>query len=154
MPTIETKVEIARPPEIVAEAFLDPANVVHWTQYLDRFEIVSGKPGEVGSIAHLHYIRKGRPYVLKDVLQEIVPNKYFRSNVTGGGLKARIETWLREKNGNTMVTIRWSGAGSTLIMRLILPFLRGAILRHTRQELDTFKTLVETHGAHFLSEDK
>jgi len=88
MPTIETKVEIARPPEIVAEAFLDPANVVYWNKYLDRFEVVSGKPGEVGSIAHLHYIRKGRPYVLKDVLEEIIPNKYFRSSATGGWYKS------------------------------------------------------------------
>jgi uncharacterized protein YndB with AHSA1/START domain len=149
MPTIEATVEIAQPPETVAEAFLDPANAVYWTSDLDRFEVISRKPGEVGSVAHLHYNQDGRPYILEDVLEEMVPNQYFRSNVTGGGLKAQVETWLREKNGGTEVTVRWSGTGNSLLMRLFLPFMRGAILRQASTELETFKTLVETRGPHF-----
>lgn len=149
MPTIETSTEITRPPEIVAEAFLDPDNAVFWTKDLVRFEVISRKPGEVGSIAHLHYIQNGRPYVLEDVLEEMIPNQYFRSTVTGGGLKAEVETWLRAKNGSTLVTLRWSGSGTKLLTRLMLPFLRGAISRQARSELGHFKELVETHGAHF-----
>jgi hypothetical protein len=149
MPTVEATVEIAQPPEVVAAAFLDPANAVYWNKDLEQFEVISQEPGLVGSTAHLHYVQDGRPYVLEDVLEEVVPNQYFRSRVTGGGLQAQVETWLREAEGHTVVTVRWSGSGTTLLMRLLLPFLRGAIARQTRGELETFKTLVETHGAHF-----
>ena len=106
MPTIEFTVEIAQPPEIIAEAFLDPDNAVYWTKDLERFEIITREPGLVGSVAHLHYIQNDRPYVLEDILKEFIPNQYFRSEVTGGGLKAQVETWLGKKNGSTEVTIR------------------------------------------------
>ena len=149
MPTVETTVEIARPPEVVAAAFLDPDNAVYWTADLERFAVISEEPGRVGSVAHLHYVQNGRPYVLEDVLEEMVPNQYFRSRVTGGGLQARVETWLREKESHTAVKVRWSGSGTTLLMRLLLPFLRGTIARQSQKELETFKALVETHGAHF-----
>jgi len=149
MPTIETTVFIARPPEIVADAFLDPANAVCWTTDLERFEIISRTPGEVGSVAHLHYRQHGRPYVLVDVLEEMVPHQYFRSRVEGGGLKAEVETWLRSKNDGTAVTVRWVGSGTAFLTRFLLPFLRGAIRRRTRSDLERFKSLVETHGAHF-----
>ena len=145
MPTIEANVEIAQPPATVAAAFLDPGNAEYWTTDLDRFEVVSREPGEVGSVAHLHYIQDGRPYVL----EEMIPNQYFKSSVTGGGLKAQVETWLEEIDDGTEVKIRWSGSGSTLLMRIILPFMRGAILNQTKKELAAFKTLVETRSSRF-----
>ena len=149
MPTIETRIEIARPPEIVAEAFLDPANAVHWTKDLERLEIISGSPGEVGSVARLHYSQRGRPYVLVDTLADTVPNEYFRSTVEGGGIKAEVETWLRKKNDGTEVTIRWRGSGTMIVTRLLLPFMRGVIRRRTRSDLAAFRKLVEANGAHF-----
>lgn len=149
MPVIETTIEIAQPPEVVAEAFLDPDNAVYWTKDLERFEVISGGPGEIGSVAHLHYAQKGRTYIMVDVLEDFVPNRYFKSRIEGAGLKAQVETWLKEIKDGTEVTIRWSGSGSTLFMRLLLPFMRGAILRHTKNDLEKFKNLVETHGANF-----
>jgi hypothetical protein len=149
MPTVEITVEIARPPEIVAAALLDPDNAVHWTTDLQRLEVLSGSPGEAGSVAHLHYLQKGRPYVLTDVLEEAVPNEYFRSKVEGGGLKVQVQTWLRKKNDGTEVRLRWVGRGTKLLTRLLLPLIRGAIARRSREDINRFKDLVETRGAHF-----
>jgi hypothetical protein len=149
MPTVETAVEIAQPPEVITEAFLDPDNAVYWTKDLERFEVISREPGLVGSVAHLHYIQNDKRYILEDVMKEYIPNEYFKSEVTGGGLRAQVETWLREKNGNTEVMIKWSGSGNTLMMRILLPFLRGVMRRQMRSELECFKSLVEDRGAHF-----
>lgn len=149
MPTIETTVDISQPPKIVAQALLDPENAVHWNSDLERFEVISREPGEVGSIAHLHYVQGGRRYVMEDVLEEMVPDRYFRSRVSGNGLAARVETWLREKDSGTEVRIRWSGSGRSLLTRIVLPFMRQAILRQTKGDLERFKGLVETRGAHF-----
>ncbi len=149
MPTIEASVEIAESPEVIAEALLDPDNAIHWTADLERFEVISGEPGHVGSVAHLHYLQRGNAYVMEDRLEEYVPNEYFRSTVSGGGLRAQVETWLRGKNGSTQVTIRWSGTGTTLPTRVLLPFLRGSIRRQASEDLETLKNLIETQGAHF-----
>ena len=149
MPTIETTVAIARKPQTIAEAFLNPDNAVYWTTDLERFEVISREPGEVGSIAHLHYVQNDRRYVLEDVLEEMIPNQYFKSRVTGGGITAQVETWLREQNGSTLVKLRWSGSGTALLTRLLLPFMRGSIAKQTKRELETFRDLVEKFGSDF-----
>jgi hypothetical protein len=88
---------------------------------------------------------------MKDVLEEIIPNSYFRSRVSGNGLEAQVETWLHEVDGETTVRIRWTGSGRSIPMRILLPLMRGRLLRQTRNELGVFKTLVEAQGAHFYA---
>jgi hypothetical protein len=39
MAIIETRIHISQPPAIVARAFLEPRNAVHWTSNLERFDI-------------------------------------------------------------------------------------------------------------------
>ena len=149
MPTIEVAVEIAATPEVIAEAFLDPDNHVHYTADLERFEVIRRQPGQVGSLAHLHYRQRGRTYILADELMEIIPDQYFRSRISGGGLAAEVQTWIHALNGSSRVTLRWSGTGTSLLTRLMLPIMKGRIRREAIKELRTFKALVEMHGAHF-----
>jgi hypothetical protein len=42
---------------------------------------------------------------------------------------------LPDLNGGTQVTIRWTGAGRSLLFRLLLPFRRGSILRQADADL-------------------
>lgn len=149
MPTVEASVAIGQPPEIVAGAFLDPANHVHWTKDLERFEVIWAEPGLVGSVARLHYLETGRQSVIMDTLEAVVPNQYFRSRVEGGGLVTTVETWLRPAEEGTLVRVRWAGRGATFLSRLLLPFFRGRIRRQLAADLATFKSLVEIHGEHF-----
>ena len=141
--TFRTGIYIARPPKTVTQVFLDPANAVLWTTGLARFEVVSGRPGEVGSIARLHYLQANQPYVMQDVLLAAEPDRRYVSRVSGEALTAEIETSLSPSRGGTELSIRWTGTGKRLMLRLLLPFLRGNLVRQAQADLKKLKDLVE-----------
>ena len=149
MPTFEVQVEIEQPPDVVEQAFLDPENAVFWTTDLKQFEVVSRKPGEVGSVAHLHFVQGSRRYIMKDELLEFIPRQYFKSRVSGNGINALVETRLQDLGESTKVEVKWSGTVESIRLRIMLFLMRRVMVRQTQSELEQFKSLVELHGAHF-----
>lgn len=143
MTTIRTDILIDRLPEAVARVLLDPSKATLWTTGLERFEVVSSAPGEVGSRARLHYREGGRAYVMEDVLLETEPNRRYVSMVSGDALTARVETILTPVEDGTRVSIRWTGRGRGFPLRFLLPFLRKAITRQAALDLRKLKDVVE-----------
>lgn len=148
MPEFTVSVEIARPIDIVEQAFFNPDNMPCWTKDLVRVEVVSGKIGDAGSVARLHYVENGRPYVLEDRLLSHEPGKIV-SQVSGSGMLIRVRTMMESSGDQTRVKLSWSGKGTAFPLNIILPLMGGKIKRSALQELETFKHLVETHGAVF-----
>jgi len=142
--TVRRTIEIRRPPQEVARVLLDPAKAVLWTSDLEKFEILSDTPGQVGSRARLHYVKNGKTYVMEDVLLEVEPNRRYLSQVSGDALQAEVETLLSPTNGDTRITIRWTGSGRPLVLRLMLPFMRRAIARQIQADLKKLRDVVES----------
>ena len=145
----KVSIVIDRPVEVVVAALMDPDNHPYWTTDLERFEVAERRPGEVGSIGRLHYSQKGRSYVMEDKLLYCEPDKKYVSQVSGDAISAVVETVLESSEAGTRMSITWSGRGKTLVLRVLLPFLRGKMVRQSQAELARFKELVETRGAHF-----
>ena len=149
MTEFKIDININQPPNIVDQALIEPGNAVQWTTDLERFEVVKGKPGEIGAIAQLHYYQKGRSYILGDVLEYSDPEKRYVSRVSGGGMNVRVETIINPAADGTEMTMSWSGTSDKFLIRMLLPFLRCIIIRRARADLEKFRCLVETHGVLF-----
>ena len=140
---------IHQPVGVVCDALMNPDNFPFWTTDLERFEVINGEPGEVGAVGLLHYSQRGQSYVMRDTLIACEPGKRYISRVSGDAITALVETTLNPKNNGTEMTITWSGKGEILLLKLLLPLLRGRMIRQAEAELQTFKTLVETKGTRF-----
>jgi carbon monoxide dehydrogenase subunit G len=141
-------IKIQRPPEVVSRAFEKPENMVYWISYLERFEVISDPPGRVGSLARLHYVQKGRKYIMEDRMIHYEPGVRYVSEVTGDVITARVETALLPVDGGTEISMNWAGSGKK-ILKYLLPFLRKKMIREATAELEIFKRLVERYGADF-----
>jgi hypothetical protein len=150
----EINIDIEQPPEIVDKALLNHENAVYWTTDLEEFEVVKGKPGEVGSVARLHYVQKGQKHTMEDVLEYSEPGKRYKSRVSGPAITARVETNIEPTKKGTKLTISWTGTGKKLLVKILLPMLGSKIKAQAQKELETFKNLVETHGPDFSKSQK
>jgi len=147
----KVSIVINQPIDVVVKALMNSENFPYWMTDLEKFEVINGKPGEVGSTGRLHYSQKGRSYVMEDKLIYSEPGGKYVSRVTGDTLVAQVETLLHASGNVTEMNIIWSGKGKIFILKLLLPLLRGKMIRQSKAELETFKILVETKGSNFSS---
>ncbi|MFX1567540.1 MAG: SRPBCC family protein [Promethearchaeota archaeon] len=140
---------INQPPDIVWKAFIDPQNMLHWTRYLEKVESIKGEFGEIGATAHLHYLEKGRPYILEDKLLAYEEGKRILSQVSGQGMDIELETIFEQVPNGTKISMTWNGSSKSAFTRFILKVMRGKISKQAQVELDTFKNLTETYGIKF-----
>lgn len=144
MPTVEVSVLIAADPIAIETVLLDADLAPLWTSGLERLELVHGHAGEAGSVGHAHYREGSRRYLLTDVLEEVEPARRYVSRVSGGGIRARIETLLQPVGKHdTRMTLRWSGRGTNPLTFLVLPFMGRRVRQRSQADLEALKALVE-----------
>ena len=149
MTEFEVNTVINKPIDVVVSALMNPDNFVHWQTNLEKFEVIERKPGEVGSIAHLHYSQKGRSYIMEDKMIYCEPGKKYVSKVSGDALTAKVETTLQSIDEKTKINILWSGKGKKFFLKLLIPLIKNKMIKQSKKELETFKHLIETRGCNF-----
>lgn len=140
---------INKPHEIVWNAFIDPQNMLHWTKYLEKVESIKGEFGEIGATAHLHYLEKGRSYILEDKLLEYEKGKRILSQVSGQGMIIEVETIFDALPNITTISMTWNGTSKSFMVRTMLRLMQKKIAKQAEAELEHFKSLVEKYGAKF-----
>ena len=141
--TVQVVVKTERPPAAIEKVLLDSEKTALWTSVLERCEVLTRPPGLVGSKARLHYRQGGRCYVIEDELLAWEPQRRYLSRVTGDAIAADVETTLTPTSNGTRVEVQWHGSGKPILLRLLLPLMRGSIARQTKEDLLKLKAIVE-----------
>ena len=77
--------------------------------------------------------------------------KKYVSQVSGDITTAKVETTLQSMGNKTKINLKWSGKGKILLLKLLLPLMKGKMIKQSEKELETFKNLIETRGSNFSS---
>jgi carbon monoxide dehydrogenase subunit G len=139
-------VVIAATPEQIGAVLHDADAAPRWTEGLERMEVTEGEPGVAGSVGLAHYEEGGRRYTMIDRLLEVDPGRYYRSEITGGGLRAIVETTLEPVAHGTRVTISWAGRGTNPVTTLLLAFMGSRVRQRALSDLEALRDLVEGAG--------
>ena len=149
MPRFQVGVTIKKHIDTVYQAYTDPENMLIWSRDLEKFEVIKGEFGEIGSVAHLHYNQNGRKNIVVDRLEYLDPGNKIIARISVGGLTARVETTFKSSDNKTEVLLKWDGRGKNLLVMSLLPLLIRKIKKRAQSELDTFKELAEKYGIKF-----
>lgn len=151
MVRFEIETIIHSPLGTVLEAFRNPGNMLHYMTGLERYDIISGGPDEAGSEMHLYYKEKDRTHMMRDICEFCEPGKRYVSKVEGDAIRARVDIHFNEEEGGIRMKLNWSGKEKILLLKLLLPLMRGRIKKQALAELEAFGRLVEKYGADFTS---
>lgn len=138
------EVTINLPRERVSELFQDPDFAHNWQPGLQSIEPVSGTPGQVGSVAHMHYDENGRKMTLKETItsnnlpEEFsavyeAPNVHNISSNRFYAVSEHQTRWVMENE------FKFGG-----FMRIMAFFMRGAFPDRTQKDMEGFKAAAES----------
>lgn len=139
----EYQVEIHRPLSEVYRAFKDPDNLPRWLTGLQRTVPVSGTPGEVGSVTKQIYLERGRVVEMIETITAHEPERLFAGTLDAPGMQADMRVDFIDGGDSTTVRFQTDFNARSFLMRLMLPFMKGAIRKRQAGDLETFKQMVE-----------
>lgn len=140
----EYEIEIDKPLDEVYAAWQRPENLPRWLTGLQRTEPISGEPGEVGSKTRQIYLERGRTVEMIETITAIDPKKHQAGTLEAGAMKATLHVDFIDKGASTVVRFCSRFEPQSLMMRLMLPFMKGQIRRRQCGDLERFGELVET----------
>ncbi len=140
---LSTSIVLDAPVHIVAQALNAAEDAPKWQRHLVRMEVVEGGANQIGSLARLHYVERGRSYVLEDKLLECDPDRRWRSHVSGNGMQIDVETTLIPVGSQTELRLTWNAHPEKRLARVVFWAMRPAIRRNLNADLQRLARLVE-----------
>ena len=69
---------------------------------------------------------------MEDKLLYCEPGEKYISQVTGDVITAQVETTLHSLGNETEMKVIWTGKGKILFLKLLLPLLRGKMIKQSK----------------------
>jgi len=123
--------------------FDNPDNMKKWQPTLKKFELQSGKPGQVGAVSKLTYEENGRAIVLMETISSRnEPNEFsgtYSNPMATNSIKNQFIA-LEANRTNWVMDCEFKFHG---FWKLLGPLMKGAIKKRTVQDVNRFKQMAE-----------
>jgi uncharacterized membrane protein len=140
---VETRIEIDRPREQVADYASDPGNATAWYENIESVKWESGPPLAVGSriefVARFLGRRLGYTYEVREL---VAGERLVMSTADGPFPMETIYAWADTEAGGTSMTLRNRGEPSGF-SRVVAPMMAVMMRRANRKDLERLKQLLE-----------
>lgn len=140
----EYEVEIDKPLDEVYAAWSKPENLPRWLTGLQRTELLSGEPGQVGAKTRQVYLERGRIVEMIETITAMEPKKHQEGVLEVQGMKATLHVDFIDRGAKTGVRFRSDFESKSIMMRLMMPFMKRQIRKRQLGDLERFGAMVES----------
>lgn len=142
--TIQSRIEIDKPPSEVFEFLMDEENLSIWVTNFIRAEKLEGEPGEPGFRSRHIYSENNRQLEMVEVVNEVIENRKFAATLQGRPFHMEISNELRPlPSGGTELSGRIEYKPHSPLTALLVWLRRRKYLHRLRHDLESFKKAVE-----------
>lgn len=140
------KVDIQLPRDRVVELFDNPDNLKHWMPGLISFDVISGSPGQSGTVSMLKFQMGKRMMEMKETITSRNLPDGMTALYEARGVRNEIKaTFIALDPGSTRyiseTSFRFSG-----IMKIFGFLMKGAFVKTSQGYLERFKKFAEEQG--------
>jgi len=140
--TVEIDIDLPR--HQVIELFNNQENLFKWQTGLQRFEHLSGEPGQPGARSNLHYLLGKRPMVLTEtIIDNNLPDEFNGRYEWPGGENTLRNRFLELGSGRTRWVSTCDYKFSSTMMKLMGCVMPGMFRRQNLRFLQNFKAFCE-----------
>ena len=142
--TIQSRIEIDKPPSEVYEFLMDEENLSLWVTNFIRAEKLGGESGEPGYRSRHLYSENGRQLEMIEEVEEVIENRKFAATLYGKPYHMKIANEIRPlPSGGSELSGRIEYRPHHPFSALLVWLRHGKFLRRLRHDLESFKVAVE-----------
>lgn len=143
---VKTSVTINRPAEQVWLAFMNTENLPYWLSGFVSVTPISGERGAVGSKSTIVLNERGKEMIITETLLELTPSRQFRCAMESKQMNSECDFRFVSFGHTTELiqTVQLHPKG--LMMKFLLPFLKGSVVKTMTNDLIWLKKFIEEHN--------
>ena len=127
----------------VIALFDNPDNLTAWMEGLQKFEHISGTPGEPGAKSHLTFLHKGREMVLTETILERDLPRVFKASYESPMGYNEVAASFEKIDDNTTQYSTDNYFKLKGVMKFMAPLMKGAFKKQSMKYLHAFKAFAE-----------
>ncbi len=140
----ESEIVVNKPLKEAWSVMQDPAKAKLWLKGIKNIEHVSGRQGEVGAVTKYTFVENGQESIIVETIKSVVPDKSIAMDfVMEGVMVMDYEIEFEESAGKTKIKSATTTTGQGMIMRSMMPLLKGTMKAQEDENLSNLKKVIE-----------
>ena len=131
----------------------DESKIHEWLQGITDIKHISGEKGKVGAVTQYTFDNEGQESIIVETIKSISPNKQITMDfVMKDVMIMNYKLDFSENNGKTSIKSSTTNKGEGIIMKSMMPFMKGKMKTQEDENMNNLKKLIDGNTTNYFPE--